>query len=240
MDVSTVRWFLTRKTNEGTISIKFSFLLKNVPYRFSPWPIIAKNGQLLAIRHARKEVVDIRHLYTQQCHTQKITQNKKEGPGRKKLSHLSRSAAKSRWNLVCIILWMEQMEETKRREKQEGQKTEKNYKRRQTKLQKYAWNRRRTTKRQEKQFLSRDNYKSGKWGECFGIPSPQGEKRRNKNYTNNNEEKKINEIGPYVSSTNKIKNKIIHGREREKKGTNDERESKWCVISNYKVGEEWR
>lgn len=51
---------------------------------------------VFTIRHARKEVVDIRHLYTQQCHTHKNNSKnkKKEEPRREKLSHLSRSAAK--------------------------------------------------------------------------------------------------------------------------------------------------
>jgi hypothetical protein len=47
---------------------------------------------------------------------------------------------------------MEQTEEdSKRRERETGgQKTEKNYKRCQTKLQKYAWNRQTTTRKKEK------------------------------------------------------------------------------------------
>lgn len=145
-----------------------------------------------AIRHARKEVVDIRHLYTQQCHTQK---NKSKNKRRKNLDRKSSVTCqgvrpKSRWNLVCIILWMEQTEEAKRRETG-GQKIEKNYKRCQTKLQKDAWNRQTTTKKKRK---NKNNFCHETTTKVENGPSVLGfrhrEEKKYENYTNNNGDKR--------------------------------------------------
>lgn len=176
-----------------------------------------------AIRHARKEVVDIRHLYTQQCHTQK---NKSKNKRRKNLDRKSSVTCqgvrpKSRWNLVCIILWMEQTEEAKRRETG-GQKIEKNYKRCQTKLQKDAWNRQTTTKKKGKIKTISVTRQLQKWKMGRVFWDSVTARRRNMKTTRTTTEIKE----PYVSSSNKIKkwNKFMGERERKKR--------KWTMSVN--------
>ena len=123
----------------------------------------------VAIGQARKEAFDIRHLYTMSQKRKKLYKRIRKNLGgynRKLLTYskslLSRSATgkKSRWNLVCIIIYDAADEKETKREERELNELQK-MSNTTTEI--------RVEMSDNKQFLSR---KTTKWGE-LKSPSPR-------------------------------------------------------------------